>query len=45
MIDKNPQLLLFRTKGNNYPLLYVAAMTGHADMVEMIIKTGRSFNF
>lgn len=45
MIDKNPQLLLFRTKGNNYPLLYVSAMTGHTDMAEMIIKTGRSFNF
>lgn len=32
-------------KGTHYPILYLAATTGHTDIVEMILKTGCSLNF
>ncbi len=45
MISKNKKLLGFKTKGKQYPVLYLAAMSGHVDIMETILKTGCSLDF
>ncbi len=45
MISKNKDLLHFKTKGEKYPVLYLASMTGHVNIVETILRTGCNLNF